>query len=298
VSAARSLLTVVNKKPRLRRTKAALATLRNRLREIAEANRPLTLRNLFYCAVSKDLVEKTQREYKAVMRAALDLRRGGDMPWDWLVDSTRWMRKPNSYSSLHDLLDEQQRFYRRDLWQHQTTYVEVWCESESLAGMIGSVTDDFDVPLMPGRGYSSHPFLYSAAQAIANQVHGGKQAFIYYVGDFDPSGLDIDRYTAARLREYAGTDVSFHFERLAVTRAQIQQLRLPTRPPKPSDTRSAGFRGGCVEAEAIPPDHMRGLLREAIERHIDPDVLEITRRIEQRERETLARMAARQRDRR
>jgi hypothetical protein len=200
------------------------------------------------------------------------------------------MRKPRTYLGLHHLLLHSQHFYRRDLWANEDAYVEVWCESESIAGVLGEVTQEFDVPLMPGRGHSSHAFLHAAAGTISARFHDGKQVFLYYVGDYDPSGLDALRHAEERLHEYADDDVAFEFAHLAVTLDQIRALRLPTRPPKISDSRAKGFEGGCVEAEAIPPDEMRAIVRAAIEQHIDSERLARTLELEEQERRTLARL--------
>jgi hypothetical protein len=74
------------------------------------------------------------------------------------------------------------------------------------------------------------------------------------------------------LRELA-PDAEIHFERLAVTLEQIAHLNLPLRPTKHSDSRAARFEAeygqGSVELDAIHPDALRAIVREAIERHVD-----------------------------
>jgi hypothetical protein len=55
------------------------------------------------------------------------------------------------------------------------------------------VADEWDVPLMVTRGDPSMSFLYSAAEAIRERSENGQRTHIYYLGDRDPSGLDIDR---------------------------------------------------------------------------------------------------------
>ncbi len=73
--------------------------------------------------------------------------------------------------------------------------------------MIYEVTEEWDVPLMPTRGYASLSFLHSAAMAIAQQ---GKPAFLYYLGDFDPSGVDIPRAVLRELhRQVPHVDITF-----------------------------------------------------------------------------------------
>ena len=74
------------------------------------------------------------------------------IPYGWIADSTRWMRKPKSYSGLVDMLSTTRDTYRRALWSTQPAYVEVWLEKDALAGVIYTETEDWDVPLMVTRG--------------------------------------------------------------------------------------------------------------------------------------------------
>jgi hypothetical protein len=73
-----------------------------------------------------------------------------------------------------------------------------------------------------------------------------KPAYLYYLGDHDPSGVDIPRNVEARLREFA-PNANMHFQRLAVTQAQIVEFALPTRPTKKTDSRTKAFNGQSVE---------------------------------------------------
>lgn len=79
----------------------------------------------------------------------------------------------------------------------------------------------------------------------------------------------------------------FTFTRLAVNEDQIQKWDLPTRPTKTSDTRSKNFTGDSVELDAIRPDILREIVRNAIESHLDKQLLEKEKMIEKFEKETL-----------
>ena len=115
-----------------------------------------------------------------------------------------------------------------------------------------------------------------------------KPTFIYYLGDWDPSGLDIERNIEDRLNEFA-EDADIEFTRIAVTPEQVERWSLPTRPTKRTDTRAKNFKGASVEVDAIPPNQLRSLVTACIERHVDEDQLEKTRIAEQSERELLNR---------
>lgn len=81
------------------------------------------------------------------------------------------------------------------------------------------------------------------------------------------------------------------FARIAVTPEQIELYDLPTRPTKRTDTRARSFAGESVEVDAIPPSVLRSILTAAIERHIDPEALRLTRLAEDSEREILYQIA-------
>lgn len=268
---------------RQRRTKADMQKIKNGLLRILSRDHPQTVRGAFYQATVRGLVPKTEAGYGTVGRLLGDMRKAGLLPWEYIADASRWMRKPNTYNSVDEILDIAVSSYRRALWRDQATYVEIWVEKEALAGVIYEVTEEWDVPLMPTRGYPSLSFIHSAAVTIEAQ---NRPCFIYYLGDHDPSGVDIPRHVEKSLREYAPTARIF-FSRLAVTPDQIRAWNLPSRPTKKTDSRSKGFIGDSVELDAIPARVLRQLVREAIENHIDADVLKRTKIIEAAERKSL-----------
>jgi hypothetical protein len=227
------------------------------------------------------------------------MRRSGELPYTWISDNTRWMRKPRSYTGLADFIDRHQQAYRRSLWAESRTYCEVWLEKEALAGVVLGVTGTYDVPLMVSRGFASESYLYSAADTITDQLSNegvAEQAVIYYFGDHDPSGLHISTSIEAGLRRLCaqllnGFDPDMLlFERVAVTEDQIADLDLPSRPTKTKgNTHAKGWPDGrpSVELDAIPPDELRYLVQFCIEQHVDPVQLDRIQVIEAAEREQL-----------
>jgi hypothetical protein len=273
-----------------RRTKAAVQAIRDAIYQIVAEFEPMTVRQVFYQLVTRGVIAKTEAEYKTtVCRLLVQMRREGALPFHWIADNTRWQRKPRTYGSLQSMLQSCQATYRRALWDDQDAYVEVWLEKEALAGVLIDVTAKWDVPLMVTRGYPSVSFLHSAAEAIANET---REIYVYYFGDRDPSGVDIDRFVERELREYA-PNCELTFQRVAVLKHQIEQYGLQTRPTKKSDSRSRSFEGESVEVDAIAPDQLRALCERCILGHIDRDQLERTQAVEKAERDTLGLMAER-----
>jgi hypothetical protein len=183
------------------------------------------------------------------------------------------------------MLDDAAASYRRALWRDQPVDVHVYSEKDAISGVVLPVTERYDVPLGVLRGYVSETFAWSVAQSLSDD----RPTYIYNLGDHDPSGVDAWRSFTEKVHDFA-PDADVTFTRLAVTPEQIEEMRLPTRPTKSTDSRSRGFRGGSVEVDAIPAPALRELVAEAIEQHIDPDALRLTRMAEDNERRVLLAM--------
>lgn len=268
---------------RQRRTKSAMLDLRSALAEIVREAAPMTVRQVYYQAVTRGLIDKTEQAYKGVCRLLGLMRRDRSIDYQDIADNTRWQRKPKTFGSIEDALAETARFYRRQVWADIDARVEVWLEKDALAGVLLPVTAKWDVPLMVTRGYPSLSYIHGAGEAIQE---GGIETFIYYFGDRDPSGVDIARHVEESLTEFAG-DVPVNFELVGVTPEQIVEFGLPSRPTKKSDSRSKGWVGGSVEVDAIHPDHLRELVDQCIQRHIPEGHMDVLLAAEKSERETL-----------
>jgi hypothetical protein len=271
---------------RPRSTRAEIEQRREAFFAIVEAMRPMTVRQVFYQAMVRGLIEKTEAGYAKVQTDLAIMRKEGWLPYDWLADNTRWQRKPRTFGSVKEALDETARLYRKSLWRDADSYVEIWLEKDALAGVVLPITYAFDTPLMVARGYASLSFLYSAAEAI-NDLD--VPAYIYHLGDFDPSGVNASEKIEETLRELA-PDAEIAFERIAVTPAQIEAWNLPTRPTKPTDSRAKGFGSISVELDAIEPERLRGIVRAAIEQHLPPKQYRVLKVAEESERQLIAEM--------
>jgi hypothetical protein len=274
---------------RHRSTKAEVEQRRESLLDIVSEMQPMTVRQVFYQATVRGIIEKTEAGYTKVQTDLVWLRREGDLPYEWLADNTRWQRKPRTFNGVKEALKETARFYRKNLWANADAYVEIWLEKDALAGVVFPVTADYDVPLMVARGYASLSFLHTAAEYINDLV---VPAYIYHLGDFDPSGVNAGEKIEETLCEMA-PDAEIYFERIAVTPRQIQAWDLPTRPTKASDTRAKNFGEISVELDAIEPEMLRTIVRDAIELHLPSEEFEILKAAEDSERELITSLVER-----
>jgi hypothetical protein len=85
---------------RFRSTKAAVEARRSALLDIVANMRPMTVRQVFYQATMKNIVEKSEAGYTKVQTDLTLMRRSGDLPYGWLTDSTsaQASREPSTAS--------------------------------------------------------------------------------------------------------------------------------------------------------------------------------------------------------
>src|SRR6516162_864793 len=121
-------------------TKAEVEARRKALLDIIEAGRPMTVRQVFYQATVRGLVEKAESGYGKVQTDLTVMRRAGELPYDWLADNTRWQRKPRTFDSVEQALRDTAALYRKSLWTDASSYVEIWLEKDTLAGVVYPIT--------------------------------------------------------------------------------------------------------------------------------------------------------------
>lgn len=277
---------------RQRRTNDEIEQLDQQIIDVLREDHPQSVRHVFYRMTDPRLpepVEKSDRGYRHVQDRVKKLRRAGRVPYGWIADATRRGYHTNTYDDAADFLRTMAGLYRGDLWAQSQYYVEVWCESRSIAGVIQDTCGELAVSLYPCGGFSSITLAYEAAQTINWQIRNGKTCLIYYIGDYDPAGVLIDQSLEKELREHLDSE-AMCFWRLGITEEQIAEYDLPTKPRKETDRRSQHIKE-TVEAEAMPARILRDILREQIEMWLPADALEVVKVAEQSERDQIRRMA-------
>lgn len=277
---------------RSRRTRSEIEALDAALIEVVAQFSPATVRQIFYQAVNHSLVPKSEAKgYRVVQRRLVVLRESGEIPYGDIVDGTRYVHGHRRYYDLGEFTTYAAGLYRKDYWATSDVNVEVWLEKDALKGvLVPTVVNECGLGLHVTRGFASITYLQEAAEDIEID---GRPTYVYVLTDFDPSGVSIAEKVEEELVGRAPfTDITV--ERLAVDREQIERWNLPTRPTKSSDTRASKFRRihgtDSVELDAIPPNKLRQLVRNAIDSHMDPWRLEQFRMVELEEREALRSM--------
>lgn len=283
---------------RKRRTKQELLQLEDQIIQVLNDDHPQSVRHMFYRMTDPTLPEYvpktdkgTNNGYAVVQRLLSNMRRSGKLDFGWITDSTRRGYHVNTFKDSAEYLKHMASGYRGDMWCNAESYVEVWCESRSIAGVIQDLCKEYAVSLYPSGGFSSLTLTYESACGIYSATNQGeKDANIIYIGDYDPAGVLIDQSIGKEIRNHLDGLVNVHFHRIAITDEQIEKYNLPTKPRKAGDKRARHIKK-TVEAEAMPANIMKQLLKEKIEEYLPKHLLDITKVAEESEQQYLQSMA-------
>ena len=298
------------------------------IEEYQEQGYVLTLRQLYYQLVSRDIIPNKQNEYSKLSTLLKEGRMAGIVDWDAIEDRLRKPSQPSHWKSPQSIINACIEQYRKDRQKGQDIYLEVWVEKDALSGVLKRVTEKFGVPIMVNRGYSSASAMFDSFERFKKALKKGREAKVIYLGDFDPSGVDMIRDIKSRIdefivgsneikksfwvdeesetyretfrhlyeigydsgiceevasntyREEKAKELSKKFQivRIALTKEQIKQYNPPPNPAKITDPRAKDFieKHGKTswEVDALKPEVLNAILKQAIEENIDIDKFE------------------------
>jgi len=250
----------------------------------------LTLRGLHYQLVALGMTNSIQH-YKRVVAAMTKARWQGLVHFETFSDHDRSVLGEtviqetivsDEIESSKHTIEYWMKNYRKNRWENQPYFVEVWIEKKALQGVFNQPCRMEGVALAPCKGYPSLTFLNEAAKRFQEAVNEGKEAVILYFGDYDASGEDIPRSIQANLEDF-GVDVNV--KRIALMEEQVLEMNLPPAPTKKSDSRAQNWTGlGQVELDAVKPEVLQEMCTEAIETLFDESLHEELKAIEAKEK--------------
>jgi hypothetical protein len=258
--------------------------------EVLSKNHPMTVRQVYYQLVSRQVIDNNRGQYQAVSNALVDARKSGEVPWDWIEDRLRRPRTVSMWKGLPDFAETARQAYRRDVWATQPSYVECWLEKDALSGIFEGALSPYGITLNVGRGYDGWDSIHNAAKRYGD----GSSASVLYFGDLDPSGEDMVRSLRERLAYFQSSP---EITKCALTDEDVTRHSLPPDFTKKTDTRRAKFIAEhgdrCVELDALPVNILRQRILSEVQSRMDLAALEAVRRQETNERQQLVQMLAR-----
>jgi hypothetical protein len=282
-------------KPRMSKAKLErLNTVNKIIEEYQEQGYKLTLRQLYYQLVSRDIIPNSLAEYQKLSGLLKDGRMMGIVDWDAIEDRVRVPKIPYCVKGIYDALQREASIYRLDRMDNQNVYLEVWAEKDALSGILYAVTRNYPVNLVINRGYSSCTAMYDAAYRLLTQTANKKECVILYLGDLDPSGEDMVRDIRDRLEEFGLDNITV--KKIGLTYEQVQVYNPPPNPAKVTDPRAKDYikkyGSSSWEVDALRPDVLEELLRREIKSCIDIKKLEERNKEESAQKKILFELAA------
>ena len=234
----------------------------------------LTTRQVYYQLVAKDLIPNSNKSYNRIKNIVSEGRLAGLIDWDMIVDRTRGVVIPAHWDNPAEIVEAAASQFRIDKWLDQPYHVELMVEKQALEGVLIPVCRTLDIPFTANRGYSSSSAMYRAGKRLEDAANDGKTLFILYLGDHDPSGMDMDRDIYERLEMFSGYNLVVR--RLALLMEQIETMGIPENPAKTTDSRSAGyiaeFGRSSWELDAMEPRELARVVTETVENLRDEDL--------------------------
>jgi hypothetical protein len=265
--------------------KERLEKINSIIEEYQEQDLVLTLRQLYYQLVSRDVIPNVHSEYAKLSTLLKEGRMAGIVDWDAIEDRLRKPYSPASFNGPEEILSAAINQYQRPRQDGQDNYVEVWVEKDALSGVLTRVTKKYHIPIMVNRGYSSASAMFDSFMRFERAHEHGQAITIFYLGDYDPSGIDMIRDIRDRTMEFAAghfeedvEDFRFEIIPIALTREQINLYKPPANPAKRKDPRAGKFikdhGSKSWEVDALRPEVLNEILEQAIVDKIDIDMYE------------------------
>lgn len=218
---------------------------------------PTSARFLFYELVQRGQLSKektgSRRPDQDLHDALFTLREKEMVPWSWIVDETRSLDSYVGFANVRDGALEELRRIRLDPWRGYPPLVLT--ESRSLAGVLRQIVSEYGCRIASTNGQCGG-FLRTDLAPVLQPNDA-----VLYLGDLDLSGDQIEANTRRVLEQKIGG--TLQWERLALTRLQVQAYGLPTivkRDRRYTDARPHQ----AVETEALSQTILTAIMRDRL----------------------------------
>ncbi len=260
--------------------------------EYAMQGYKLTLRQLFYQLVSRDIIPNQTKEYAKLSGLLVKGRMAGAVDWESIEDRIRVPYIPSAWDSPEAIIESAIYSYRRNRQEGQEVYIELWVEKDALSGVLKEITKKYHINLMVNRGYSSCTAMHDSFKRLKEAEDEDKQTYILYLGDHDPSGLDMIRDVYDRLEEFG---VYPEVRQIGLTMEQIKKYNPPPNPAKITDPRATKYieKYGETswEVDALNPETLHSLVKENVEELININLFNKSLKQEEKDKTKLKKLA-------
>lgn len=264
-----------------------IVTINGILDEYEKQGFRLSLRQLFYQFVARDFFPEYRRykwtgskwirdldgtknatpNYKWLGTIVTDARQAGLVDWAMIEDRNRETIAPPHWKDPAEIVNAAASQFRIDKWEKQEFHIEIMVEKDALSGVLDPVCRQLDINITANKGYCSSSTMYEIGKRLGNKYDNGKKICVIYLGDHDPSGIDMTRDVDERLQMFSRL-CDIEVVRVALNWDQVELWHPPENPAKETDSRFAAYveRYGesSWELDAVEPTALAGLVSDAV----------------------------------
>jgi hypothetical protein len=249
---------------------------------------PTSARFLFYELIARRVISKSQkagvRADRIVSEALTDLREGGFVDWESIIDETREL---SSYHGSKTVAADLLAYLESACicpWRGRPPLI--LCESRSLAGALRDLCVEYRCRLASTNGQTGGFLHTKVAPVLTSRSRTLQPDRVGYLGDYDLSGDLIETNTRRVLESIVG---DLDWERLALTEEQVEEHDLPRILKADKRFKDGGGEHEAVETEALSQSLIVTIVRDWLD-DLLPQPLDRVRVRERRERERLRRL--------
>lgn len=244
---------------------------------------PNTSRGLMYILKSKDILKKS--DYSGLTNHLTDWRISGKIGWDEIADGSGRgvINDFSDYETPIDFITNQVEFLRNGgknycqflktewRWRNQPNYVEFWNEKHAVVSAVAKLVGDRCVKVAFNKGDPGWAYMRSNCQRLLSELRGPnagpnigrRRLHVFYLGDYDKYGRDMDRQIRVQLQHF-GVLKYVHFERICIKPGQIAEYHLPL------NDDNDGYEIDALNA--FNPQKFQKLLDDHIEPYFDENI--------------------------
>lgn len=227
----------------------------------------LSLRQLYYQMVARDYIPNTMNSYKSLGGLVSTARQAGLIDWNMIEDRNRETSALSHWESPAEIVEQAARVFRIDKWADQDWHIEVMVEKDALSGVLQPVCQRLDIAITANKGYCSSSTMYEIGKRLEAYYEDGKDICVLYLGDHDPSGIDMTRDITERLALYSNVN-EIEIIRLALNWDQIELWSPPENPAKETDSRFLAYMerygNSSWELDAVEPVQLVSLIENVV----------------------------------
>lgn len=243
-----------------------IAKINSIVQAYESAGHLMTVRQVYYQLVHRNWIPNRVTEYQRLVGILTDARMAGLVSWTAFEDRNRQLKGVHTVDGPPQAIKQMMEGYALDLWANQDWRPEVWIEKKSLEGVISNICNRLRVDFFATAGYSSVTETWQAGQRFSDYIAKGQRPMIFYLGDHDPSGLDMTRHVRETVSTFVGQPI--YVQRIALNMDQIEEGGYPENPVKMSDSRKKDyidqFGESCWELDVFTPEDMEQVIHDAI----------------------------------